>query len=145
MFQTINADGTINHAGGTASKITKHELDTPEKMLIWSAVHNATSTPKSVFKKCFNENNYGNESYTLKGNLDLENVSFYPASTVKGASLTGTNGATVVFYADKMDTTMGQHQGLHAGLLYNPTGGVTAKDFTLEGTVANLDGNNSVR
>ena len=143
LFQTINADGTINHAGGTASKITRHELDTPEKMLIWSAVHNATSTPKSVFKKCFDENDYGNESYTLKGNLDLGNVSFYPASTVKGASLTGTNGATVVFYADKMDTTMGQHQGLHAGLLYNPTGGVTAKDFTLEGTVANLDGNNS--
>ena len=143
LFQTINADGTIKHAGGTASKITNHELDTPEKMLIWSAVHNATSTPKSVFKKCFSENDYGNESYTLKGNLDLRNVSFYPASTVKGASLTGTNGATVVFYADKMDTTMGQHQGLHAGLLYNPTGGVTAKDFTLEGTVANLDGNNS--
>lgn len=143
LFQTINADGTINHAGGTASRITSHELDTPEKMLIWSAVHNATSTPKSVFRKCFNENEYGNESYTLKGNLDLGNVSFYPASTVKGASLTGTDGATVVFYADKMDTTMGQHQGLHAGLLYNPTGGVTAKDFTLEGTVANLDGNNS--
>ena len=145
LFQTINADGTINHAGGTASQITSHELDTPEKMLIWSAVHNATSTPKSVFKKCFSENDYGNESYTLKGNLDLENVSFYPASTVKGASLTGTKDdpATVKFHADHMDTTMGQHQGLHAGLLYNPTGGVTAKDFTLEGTVANLDGNNS--
>ena len=143
LFQTINADGTIKHAGGAASKITSHELDTPEKMLIWSAVHNATSTPKSVFRKCFSENNYGNESYTLKGSLDLGNVSFYPASTVKGASLTGTNGATVVFYADKMNTTMGQHQGLHAGLLYNPTGGVTAKDFTLEGTVANLDRNNS--
>lgn len=145
LFQTINADGTIKHAGGTASKITRHELDTPEKMLIWSAVHNATSTPKSVFKKCFGENDYGNESYTLKGNLDLGNVSFYPASTVKGASLTGTkdNPATVKFHADQMDTTMGQHQGLHAGLLYNPTGGVTAKDFTLEGTVANLDGNNS--
>ena len=143
LFQTINADGTINHARGTASKITSHELDTPEKMLIWSAVHNATSTPKSVFKKCFGENDYGNESYTLKGNLDLGNVSFYPASTVKGASLTGTNDATVKFHADQMDTTMGQHQGLHAGLLYNPTGGVTAKDFTLEGTVANLDGNNS--
>ena len=143
LFQTINADGTIKHAGGTASKITRHELDTPEKMLIWSAVHNATSTPKSVFRKCFNENDYGNESYTLKGNLDLGNVSFYPASTVKGASLTGTNDATVKFHADQMDSTMGQHQGLHAGLLYNPTGGVTAKDFTLEGTVANLDGNNS--
>lgn len=145
LFQTINADGTINHAGGTASKITKHELDTPEKMLIWSAVHNATSTPKSVFKKCFDENDYGNESYTLKGNLDLGNVSFYPASTVKGASLTGTKDepATVKFHADQMNSTMGQHQGLHAGLLYNPTGGVTAKDFTLEGTVANLDGNNS--
>ena len=145
LFQTINADGTINHARGTASKITSHELDTPEKMLIWSAVHNATSTPKSVFRKCFNENDYGNESYTLKGNLDLENVSFYPASTVKGASLTGTKGdpATVKFHADQMNSTMGQHQGLHAGLLYNPTGGVTAKDFTLEGTVANLDGNNS--
>ncbi len=143
LFQTINADGTINHEGGTASKITKHELDTPEKMLIWSAVHNATSTPKSVFKKCFSENDYGNETYTLKGNLDLGNVSFYPASTVKGASLTGTKDATVIFHADKMDTTMGQHQGLHAGLLYNPAGGVTAKDFTLAGTVANLDGNNS--
>ena len=145
LFQTINADGTINHAGGAASKITSHELDTPEKMLIWSAVHNATSTPKSVFKKCFDENDYGNESYTLKGNLDLGNVSFYPASTVKGASLTGTKDepATVKFHADQMNTTMGQHQGLHAGLLYNPTGGVTAKDFTLEGTVANLDGNNS--
>ena len=145
LFQTINADGTIKHAGGAASKITSHELDTPEKMLIWSAVHNATSTPKSVFKKCFDENDYGNESYTLKGNLDLGNVSFYPASTVKGASLTGTkeDPATVKFHADQMDTIMGQHQGLHAGLLYNPTGGVTAKDFTLEGTVANLDGNNS--
>ena len=143
LFQTINADGTINHAGGTASKITSHELDTPEKMLIWSAVHNATSTPKSVFRKCFSENDYGNESYTLKGTLNLGNVSFYPASTVKGASLTGTNDATVKFHADQMDSTMGQHQGLHAGLLYNPTGGVTAKDFTLEGTVANLDGNNS--
>ena len=143
LFQTINADGTINHAGGAASQITKHELDTPEKMLIWSAVHNATSTPKSVFKKCFSENNYGNEAYTLKGNLDLRNVSFYPASTVKGASLTGTNDATVKFHADQMDSTMGQHQGLHAGLLYNPTGGVKANNFTLEGTVANLDGNNS--
>ena len=145
LFQTINADGTIKHAGGAASKITSHELDTPEKMLIWSAVHNATSTPKSVFRKCFSENDYGNESYTLKGNLDLENVSFYPASAVKGASLTGTKDApaTVKFHADQMDSTMGQHQGLHAGLLYNPTGGVTAKDFTLEGTVANLDGNNS--
>ena len=143
LFQTINADGTIKHAGGTATKITNHELDTQEKMLIWSAVHNATSMPKSVFKKCFSENDYGNETYTLKGNLDLGNVSFYPASTVKGASLTGTKDATVIFHADKMDTTMGQHQGLHAGLLYNPAGGVTAKDFTLAGTVANLDGNNS--
>ena len=143
LFQTINADGTINHAGGAASQITSHELDTPEKMLIWSAVHNATSTPKSVFRKCFNENDYGNESYTLKGNLDMGNVSFYPASTVKSASLTGANDATVKFHADQMNSTMGQHQGLHAGLLYNPTGGVTAKDFTLEGTVANLDGNNS--
>lgn len=159
IFQKIDADGKITGTGGN-SKITGHVLDTPEKMLIWSAVHNATNNDqkvKSVFKKCFAENDYGNEEYTIKGSLDLRSVSFYPAPSVSGAKFTGTNNAKVIFHAADMNDIAGdgdctpdavwqfpdnssdsQHYRLHGGLLLNPTGGVTATDLTLQGTGANL-------
>ena len=161
IFQKIDADGNIMSKDVAASKITAdHVLDTPEKMLIWSAVHNATNNDqkvKSVFKKCFAENDYGNEEYTIKGSLDLRSVSFYPAPSVSGAKFTGTNNAKVIFHAADMNDIAGdgdctpdavwqfpdnssdsQHYRLHGGLLLNPTGGVTATDLTLQGTVANL-------
>lgn len=159
IFQKIDADGKITGTGGN-SKITGHVLDTPEKMLIWSAVHNATNNDqkvKNVFKKCFAENDYGNEEYTIKGSLDLRSVSFYPAPSVSGAKFTGTNNAKVIFHAADMNDIAGdgdctpdavwqfqdnssdsQHYRLHGGLLINPTGGVTATDLTLQGTAANL-------
>lgn len=117
-------------------------------MLIWSVVHNAmrnnNNDLRKVFQKCFAGTDYtANEIYSLRGTLDLADVSFYAAPGVNGASLLGAEDATVIFHADKMDTTMGQHQGLHAGLLYNPTGGVNAENFTLQGIIANLDGNQS--
>ena len=147
LFQKIDADGNVINSKGPSNKITGHVLDSPEKLLIWGAYHHALKKGdydlSRVFLNCFSEGIFGDETYTLKGTLDLANISFYAAPSVAGASLTGTDNATVIFHADNMDTTMGQYQGLHAGLLYNPTGGVTAKDFTLEGTVANLDGNNS--
>lgn len=147
LFQKIDENGNVINSDGIGSKITNHVLDSPEKLLIWSAYHHALKKGdydlRRIFLKCFAENDFGDETYTLKGTLDLEKISFYAAPSVTGASLTGTDDATVIFHADKMDTTMGQHQGLHAGLLYNPTGGVTAENFTLEGTVANLTQNDS--
>ena len=148
VFQKMDEDGNIINSNGTKSRIQNHDLDSPEKMLIWSVVHNAmrnnNNDLRRVFQKCFADTDYtANEIYSLSGTLNLANVSFYAAPGVNGASLTGKNAAKVIFHADTMDTTMGQHQGLHAGLLYNPTGGVNAKDFTLQGIIANLDGNQS--
>lgn len=70
-------------------------------MLIWSVVHNAmrnnNNDLRKVFQKCFAGTDYtANEIYSLRGTLDLADVSFYAAPGVNGASLLGAEDATVI-------------------------------------------------
>lgn len=132
------------------------ELNTVSEALLWDIMHYAMegnvwntfnaywSTPYPEYKYIWKEYPSDKE-ITFGGKLDLSTISFYPVTNATG-SYDGKDVSTIIsFDASKMKdwklsntSSSSQHYGLNAGLFYNLSGHLTAKNFTLTGNVANL-------
>ena len=140
-------------------------LDTPQKLLLWSVYHNLNG---EWFDAGYGNRSINNKTLftayvptgnavTIKGELDLKNVSFYPVPNANGMKITGEN-AGLIFHADVMNRTAGdaaggsdaawtlpaslysnnngsQHYGMHSGLFVNANN-LTVSGLSLSGTVA---------
>ena len=140
-------------------------LDTPQKLLLWSVYHNLNG---EWFDAGYGNRSINNKTLftayvptgnavTIKGELDLKNVSFYPVPNTNGMKITGEN-AGLIFHADVMNGTAGdaaggsdaawtlptslysnnngsQHYGMHSGLFVNANN-LTVSGLSLSGTVA---------
>lgn len=157
VFQILEEQ---KQAGGTGDI-----LDTPGKLLLWSVYHNLngewldagygnrSTDNKTLFAAYVPTGN----AVTIKGELDLKNVSFYPVPNANGMKITGEN-AKLIFHADAMNGTAGdaaggndaawtlpvslysnnngsQHYGMHSGLFVNANN-LTVSGLSLSGTVA---------
>lgn len=140
-------------------------LDTPQKLLLWSVYHNLNGEwfdagygNRSINNKTlFTAYVPTGDAVTIKGKLDLKNVSFYPVPNANGMKITGEN-AGLIFHADAMNGTAGdaaggsdaawtlpaslysnnngsQHYGMHSGLFVNANN-LTVSGLSLSGTVA---------
>lgn len=140
-------------------------LDTPQKLLLWSVYHNLNG---EWFDAGYGNRSINNKTLftayvptgnavTIKGELDLKNVSFYPVPNANGMKITGEN-AGLIFHAAAMNGTAGdaaggndaawtlpaslysnnngsQHYGMHSGLFVNANN-LTVSGLSLSGTVA---------
>ena len=157
VFQILEGQKQV---GGTGDI-----LDTPQKLLLWSVYHNLNG---EWFDAGYGNRSINNKTLftayvptgnavTIKGELDLKNVSFYPVPNANGMKITGEN-AGLIFHADAMNGTAGdaaggndaawtlpaslysnnngsQHYGMHSGLFVNANN-LTVSGLSLSGTVA---------
>lgn len=157
VFQILEEQ---KQAGGTGDI-----LDTSQKLLLWSVYHNLNGEwfdagygNRSINNKTlFTAYVPTGDAVTIKGKLDLKNVSFYPVPNANGMKITGEN-AGLIFHADAMNGTAGdaaggsdaawtlpaslysnnngsQHYGMHSGLFVNANN-LTVSGLSLSGTVA---------
>ncbi len=153
VFQILeNTDGTPKDAAVIEKVSSQCYVDTPEKLLVWDLVQLADKNNLPYLTKYYADgaepNQYWNK-YTLSGDLDMSNISFYPMPKIQNATYTGVNNAKITFGAtaemaswalSNVDATS-QHYGLQAGLIHINSESINTiiiEDLALSGQIANL-------
>ena len=119
------------------------EINTPERMVLWSAWRHCHNDLKQYFLRWDNR--------IMTGNLDLTGYSFYPA-TYDGTQI---KNAAITFACEQLDTlekaadnkspmdSQRQHAQMHTGIFTtaNGEGTLSVSNLTLSGTVGEYGGN----
>lgn len=114
-----------------------NEINTAEKLLLWSAYRYAPDSVRSmIVPEKFNDN------VTISGNINLDGYSYYP--TQPNRSVTVKDAVITFCYSkikaeqngNKLNSDATQHENMHCGLFRTVANGdLTVERVTLSGTV----------
>lgn len=132
-----NLDGAYDRCAGGFSG---SQIDTAEKLLLWSAYRYA---PEGIRSTIVPNGTTGlDDSITITGTIDLAGYSYYP--TQPSGEVTVENATITFCYSkikaeqngNKLNSDATQHENMHCGLFRTVANGdLTVKKVTLRGTV----------
>lgn len=132
-----NLDGAYDRCAGGFSG---SQIDTAEKLLLWSAYRYA---PEGIRSTIVPNGTTGlDDSITITGTIDLAGYSYYP--TQPSGKVTVENATITFCYSkikaeqngNKLNSDATQHENMHCGLFRTVANGdLTVKKVTLRGTV----------